>query len=86
MTLKNKIYKSVTPKSKNKYIDKLLKIVKQYKNAIYGTSKMRLVDVQPETFIDLDAEINIKNSKFKVIVHEQISNYGNIFSTGYKSK
>ena len=40
---------------------------------------MRPVDAQPETFIDLDVEINIKNFKFKFVVYVQISKYGNIF-------
>ena len=61
LTLKNKIYKFVTFKPKSECIDKLPKIMKQYKNATHGTSKMRPVDVQPVKFIGLDIKVNIKN-------------------------
>ena len=84
MTLKNKIYKFVTSKSKSKYIYKLPKTVKQCKSAVYKTSKMKPAHIQSILFINLDVEINIKTSKFRRIVHVQISNYGNIFPTGYK--
>ena len=63
LTLKNKMYKFVTSKPKSECRDKFPKIVKQYKNATHGTSKMRPVDVQPVKFIDLDVNVNIKNSK-----------------------
>ena len=41
-------------------MDKLPEIVKQNKNATHGTTKMRPVNVQSETFIDLGIEINTK--------------------------
>ena len=45
-TLKNKIYKNMTPLSKHVYIDKLGDIVKKYNNKYHGTIKMRSVDVK----------------------------------------
>ena len=45
-TLKNKIYKNMTPISKNVYIDKLDDIVNKYSNTYHNTIKMKLVDVK----------------------------------------
>ena len=45
-TLKNKIYKNMTPISKSVYIDKLDDIVNKYSNTYHNTIKMKLVDVK----------------------------------------
>ena len=78
-TLKSKIYKYMTPISKNVYIDKLDDIVDEYNNTI----KMKPTDVKDNTYINADKEINNKDSKFKVGDRVRISKYKNIFAKGY---
>ena len=82
-TLKNKIYKYMTTISKNVYIDKLDDIVDEYKNTYHKTMKMKPVDVEDNTYIDFEKEVNDKNSKFKVGDYVRISKYKNIFAKGY---
>ena len=62
-TLKNKIYKYMTSMSKKVYIDKLDDIVNEYNNT-YGTIKMKHVDVEDNTYIDFEKEVNDKDPKF----------------------
>ena len=52
-TSKNKIYKYMTSISKNVYIDKLDDIVKEYNNTYHTSIKMKPVDVNNNTYIDL---------------------------------
>ena len=52
-TLKAKIYKYMTPISKNVYINKLDDIVNKYNNTYHTTIKMKPVDVKGNTYIDL---------------------------------
>ena len=72
-TLKNKIYKYMTSRSKNAYIDKLDDIVKEYNNIYHKSIKMKPVDVKDDMYIDLKKEVNDKNPKFKVGDHVRIS-------------
>ena len=51
-TLKTKIYKYMTSKSKNVYIDKLDDIVHEYNNTYQRTTKMKRFDVKDNTFIE----------------------------------
>ena len=51
-TLTNKIYKYMTSVSKNVHIDKLDDIVDGYNNKYHKTIKMKLVDVEDNTYID----------------------------------
>ena len=51
-TLKNKIYKYITSKSKNVQIHKLDDIVNKYNNTYHSTIKMKPVDVKPSTYIE----------------------------------
>ena len=44
-TLKTKIYKYLTPISKNVYTNKLDDIVNEYNNTYHTTNEMKLVDV-----------------------------------------
>ena len=71
-TLKNKIYKYMTPVSKNVYIDQLEDIV-----------KMKPVDVKLNTYIDSNKKINFKNPKFKIGDNVRISIYKNVFAKYY---
>ena len=82
-TLKNKIYKYITLVSKNVYIDKLDDIVNEYNNTYHRTIKTNPIDVEDNTYINNDEEVNDKKSKFKVGDHVRISNYKNIFAKGY---
>ena len=71
-TLKNKIYKYMTPVSKNVYIDQLEDIV-----------KMKPVDVKLNTYIDSNKKNNFKNPKFKIGDNVRISIYKNVFAKYY---
>ena len=82
-TLKNKIYKYMTSISKNVYIDKLDDIVEKCNNTYHTLIKIKLVDVNDNTYIDFKKEVNDKNPKFKVDDHVRISKYDNIFAKGY---
>ena len=82
-TLKTKIYKYMTPVSKNVYIDKLDDMVSEYNNTYHRIIKMKPVDVEDNTHIDFEEEVNDKDPKFKFGDHVRISKYKNIFAKGY---
>ena len=82
-TLKNKIYKYLTTKSKNMYINKLDDIVDEYNNTYHKTIKMKPVDVKYNTYIDSEKEVNNKDPKFKDGDYVRICKYKNIFAKGY---
>ena len=44
---------------------------------------MKPVDVEDNTYIDFEKEVNDKDQKFKVDDHVRISKYKNIFTKGY---
>ena len=69
-TLKEKIYKYLTPISKNVYIDKLDDTVNKYSNTYHRTIKMRPVDVKSNTYIDFNVEkmIKILNLLIKLLI------------------
>ena len=81
--LKSKIYKYITSISKNVYIDKLNAIVKKYNNTYHTTIKMKPIDVEDNTYINTNKEINYKHPKFKAGDYVRISKYKNIFAKGY---
>ena len=81
--LKNKIYKYMTLVSKRLYINKLDDIVDEYNNTYHRTTKMKLVDVKHNTYIEFGKEVNDRDPKFKVGDHVRISKYKNIFAKGY---
>ena len=82
-TLKNKIYEYMTSISKNVYIDKLDDIVNKYNDTYHRTIKMKPIDVEDNTYINIDKEVNIKDPKFEIGDHVRISKYKNIFAKGY---
>ena len=82
-TLKKKIYKYMNSISRNMYIDKLADIVNEYNDAYHRTIKMKPIDVKDNTYINIDKEVNNRNSKFKVGDHVSISKYKNIFAKRY---
>ena len=59
-TLKNKIYKYMTPISKNVYIDKLDDVVKEYINKYHTSIKMKPVDVKDNNISILKKKLIIK--------------------------
>ena len=82
-TLKTKIYKYMTPVSKNVYIDKLDDLVGEYNNTYHRTIRKKPVNVKDNTYIDFKKEVNDKDSKVKVEDHVRISKFKNIFPEGY---
>ena len=82
-TLKTKICKYMTLVLKNEYIDKLDDIVDEFNNTYHRTIKMKPVDVEYNTYIDLKKEVNDKYPKFKNGDHVRISKYKNIFAKWY---
>ena len=81
-TLKNKNYKYMTSISKNVYVDKLDDIVDEYNNTYHRTIKMKPIDVNENTYINIDKERNDNDPKFKVGDHVKISKFKNIFAEG----
>ena len=65
----------MTSISKNVYIDKLDDIVGEYNNAYHTTIKMKPIDVEDNTYINTDKEIDNKDPKFKFGDHVRISKY-----------
>ena len=82
-TLKTKIYKYMTSISKNVYINKLGDIVDEYNNTYHKTSKMKPIDVEDNTYIDFEKEVNNGDPKFKIGDHVRISKYKNVFAKEY---
>ena len=72
----------MTSISKNVYIDKLDYIVKEYNNTYHRTIKMKPIDVENNTYINFNKEVNNKDPKFKVRDYVRISKYENIFAKG----
>ena len=62
----------MTSVSKNVYIGKLDDIVSEYNNTYHRTIKMKSVDVEYNTYINLKKEVNDKDPKFKVGNHVRI--------------
>ena len=82
-TLKNKMYKYMTPISKNVYIEKLDDIVNKYNNTYHSTVKVKPIDVKSNTYINSGKEINDEHHKFIIGGIVRISKYKNIFAKGY---
>ena len=73
----------MTSVSKVVYIDKLDDIVGEYNNTYHKKIKMKSVDIEDNTYIDFEKEVNDKDPKFKVGDYVRISKYKNIFAKGY---
>ena len=59
----------MTSISKNVYIDKLDDLVNEYNNKYHRTTKMKLVDVKENAYINFGKEVYDKDPKFKVGDH-----------------
>ena len=64
----------MTSISKNVYIDKLDGMVNKCNNKMYGTIKMKPIDVKDNTYIAFDKEVNGKGPEFKVGDHARVLN------------
>ena len=84
--LKNKIYKYMNSTSKTVYIDKLDDRVNECNNTYHGTIKIKPIDAENNTHINIDKEINDKDPKFRVDNDVKILRYQNIFAKCYNSK
>ena len=82
-TLKNKIYKLMTAVSKHFYFDVLDGIVDEYNNTYHRTIKMKLIDVNSDSFAEYNEASNEKDPKLKVGDYVRISKYKNIFAKEY---
>ena len=81
--LKNKIFKHMTAVSKDVYFDVLDNIVNKYNNTVDRTMKMKSIDVTSDYYAEYNEDSNKTEPKFKVGDRFRISNYKNIFATGY---
>ena len=55
----------------------------EYNNTYHRTIEMKRVDVEDNTYIAFEKEVNDKDPKFKVGGHVRISKQKNIFAKGY---
>ena len=76
----------MTSISKNVYIDKLDDIIDEYNNTYHRTIKMKPIDVNDNTYTNIDKEVNNNDPKFKVGDHVRTSKYKNIFAKSYSPK
>ena len=81
-TLKNKIFKHMTPISKNVYFDGLDDIVNKYNNTVHRSIKMKPIDVTSDSYAEYNEDSNVTKPKFKVGDHVRILKYKNTFSKG----
>ena len=82
-TLKNKLYKYMTPISKIAYIYKLYDTVNEYNDIFHRTINMKPIDEKLSTCIDFGVETNDNDPKFEVGDHVGMSKYINIFAKDY---
>ena len=82
-TLKNKIYKCMTSRSKNLYVDKLDEKINKFNNTYHRTIKKKPADVNPSMHINFNKENYDKDPKFKIGDIVRISKYKNIFAKGF---
>ena len=78
-TLKNKINKQMTSKSKTVHTDKLDEIVNKQNNTYHNANKIKPANVKDNTYIDFYKKNNKEDPKFKAGDHIKISKYKNIF-------
>ena len=79
-TLKNKIFRHMTPVSRNIYFDAWDGIVDNYNNKFHRTIAMKLMHVKSDSNAECNNDSNEKNLKFKVNDHLRMSKYKNILA------
>ena len=82
-TLKNKMYKYMTPVSKNLYIDNFDDAVHKNNNKYHRTIKVKPADVKSSTYIDSSKGINDEDPKSNIGDIVRISKYKNTFAKSY---
>ena len=65
------------------YTDKRNDIVNEYNNTYQRTIKIKPINVNDNTYINIGKEVNDEDPKFKVGDHVRISKYKNIFAKVY---
>ena len=65
---KNKIYKCITSRSKNVYIDILDDIVNEHNNTYHSTIKMKPYDAISSSYINSSKEINDEVLNLKLVI------------------
>ena len=65
------------------YIEKLDDIVNKYNNTHHSITRMKLVGVKPNTYVNFSKETNNEDPKFKIGDIDRISKYENIFAKDY---
>ena len=85
-TLKNKINKQMTSKSKIVHIDKLDEIANKQNNTYHNANKIKPANVKDNTYIDFYKKNQKEDPKFKAGNHIRISKYKTFFAKGYTSK
>ena len=58
-------------------------IVNEYNNTYQRTVKMKPIDVQDDSYINIGKEVNDKDPKFKIGEYVRISKFESIFDKGY---
>ena len=66
--LRNKIFRYKNVVSKKLYFHKHSKLVKEYKNTIHRTIKMKPADVKPETYINVTANCKTKKLNIRLLI------------------
>ena len=78
-TLKNKIFKHMTPISKNIYFNALHDIVNKYSNTVHRTIKMKPIDVRSDSYAEYNEDVNKKkkmlNLKLVIMLEFQSTKY-----------
>ena len=72
----------MTSMSESVYIDKLVDIVNEYSNTYHSKIRMKPLDVNSNTYIDSNKEIDEKYPKFKIGDTVRISKYKNFVAKG----
>ena len=67
----------------SKNFDVLDDVVNKYNNAIFGTIKMKPIDVTDDSYDEYNEDSNKKDLKVKIGDHVRISKYKNIFAKVY---
>ena len=70
---KKGMYRHITGVSKNFYFDVLNDIVDKYNNTFHRTTKMKPVDVKPDSYAEYSVDSNEKVPKFNIGNHVIIS-------------
>ena len=65
------------------YIEKLDDIVNKYNNTHHSITRMKLVGVKSNTYVNFSKETNNEDPKFKIGDIDRISKYENIFAKDY---